>query len=505
MALVITIGGVTKTIKAGSLNIASTASGRTTASFSVVSSDASYRPALDAEVIITQDGTRVFGGLVDRPSEKGLIEGAHAGIVTQISTYDFNQYAERRCVLEGGGFPAGYTLKQCLTSLLGYLSVYGVTLDAGQVDGPTFPEIICEFQQVSEIFNNLMTLTAKYGDPYVWRIDAFKVLRAFQPADLAAPFDITTANGRAVGDVTVEISREKYANRVVLKVPPKQEVNRVESFTADGVTDTFTLQYTPTKLYGHVLIDSGGGETLTTTEFAGTTQWELDTAANTVTRVAGPPTVGTVISVPFDGTFSASATAEDAGEIATYGPWERIVTVESVPSDTTAQAIVDGYLAQFLPTPKTIKYRTRGTGLAPGQVQTITLPARNLSVSALITDVVTRDSQNQLFSDVTAVTGATHQGGWRDVYKVWSGDKLGKAAPIVNQPSVGTGAIVGVTAGPPNRAVQFNRNGSFGGDASFIWYEDENSVVCGDGGSSITAAAFESCQVFGYNNHITDP
>lgn len=502
MALVLTIAGVEKTLKARSLRISSTANGRTTANFTVLSTDGTYRPALDADVQLVLDGVTIFGGIIGHPAERGLLDGASNAIATEISAYDYNQYAERRFVLEGGGFPAGYTLSQCVNSLAGYLTPFGVTVDAGQVTGPTFDgEQIYEFQQVSEIFNALATLTGKYGDPYVWRIDNNKKLRMFQPSTNPAPFDITTANLKAIGDVTVELSREKYANRVVLKVAPSTQTNRVEAFTGDGSTAAFSLQYTPTRT-GVVVVD-GVSETLTSPDYPGTATWTLDPATNEITRTSAPA-VGAVISMTFDGTYSATATAEDAGEIATYGPWEKIITVESVPSDTTAQEIVDGYLAQALVTPKTIKYRTLGAGLAAAQSQTITIAKRNLSVSGIINEVNTTDDGRRLSYDVTVLTGTTVQGGWRDPIKVWSGDKLGKSAPITSTTGNGTGIVSNGRAAPPIRAVQFNKNNAFGGNAAFIFYDTQASLVCGNGGSDITAADFDSCYVLGNNCHITD-
>lgn len=501
MAVVITIAGVTVSIREGSLRIQDTVNGRATASFDIVSLDASYRPALDAEVIITEDGTRIFGGMIDRPMEAGVIPGKCPEIITQVSAFDFNQYAERRWILAGGGFPAGYNIGQMAASLAGYLAPYGVTLDAGQVTGPTFAfEQIYEYRQLRDVLDSVVGLTAKYGDPFVWRIDHYKVFSIYQPSTEAAPFDVSTANGMAIGDIEVETTREKYANRIIVKAMPQAQELRVESFTGDGTTDTFTLQYTPTKMYGYVS-NGSVNETLTTTDFVGSATWTYDATANTIKRETGAPGSGVTVSVMFDGTFSAEASAQDASYLTS--PWEQFLTVDQVPSDTTVQAIADAYLAEYLPIPKTIRYTTLGAGLAPGQVQTVTVAERNLSVSVLITEITTTDFENcALIRHVTAVSGAIAQSSWRDVYKLWAGDKTGSSPqPAV---SMGTGTAVSGGAAPPNRAVQYNKNGSFGGDAAFIWYDDENSIVCGEL-SSITAADFESCQVFGSDNHITDP
>jgi hypothetical protein len=165
--------------------------------------------------------------------------------------------------------------------------------------------------------------------------------------------------------------------------------------------------------------------------------------------------------------------------------------------------LAEGYLARSLETPKTIKYRTFQPGIAPGQTQHILLPLRDIDTDVVITDVSIRDyGKDKLIREVTATAGVSPQDGWRDVYKLWSGDKTGGSA-VVPSPTIGTGAIAGGTAAPPFTSVQFNRSGAFGGDESFTYDENTNSVICGQD-STITSTNFESCQVLGYDNHITD-
>jgi hypothetical protein len=485
MAITLTIGGASKSYRVGSLSMSATANGMTSASFSVRSNDGTYRPALDAEVIITDGATRIFGGLVNKPSEAGVLadaSGAHPAITTRVSAVDFHAYTERRYLNET--IPAG-TLKAALTVIVSYLSDYGVTLDAGQVDGPTLPELVYDYRQVTQALNELMTLTGKYGDPYVWRIDHYKVLSAAQPADVPAPFDITEGDGTTIGDVTVETSRDKYANKIILKVPTRQESNHVETFTGDGSTYIFQLTYTLTKPLGFVNVN-GTDETFAVEGigFDMAVFWLYSSVDNTIRRVEqgnpNPPANGAAISITFDGNYTGFATAEDAGEITANGLWEKVVTVDAVPSDTTAQALADGFLAKSLVTPKTIRYKTFETGLAPGQSQAIDMPSRNVDVTAVITDVVTRDyGTNRLQRDVTLTSGTTPQEGWRDVIKQWSGDKAGSGAGAAASATVGPAVPVSAGPGLPLTSVQFNDNNTFGGNASFTFDKTTTTVKIG--------------------------
>jgi hypothetical protein len=505
MALTLTIAGVTKTLRRGTLNISQTANGRASASFDVISTAGTYRPAADAEVILTEGATVIFGGLLERPIEQGLVNGATVGIVTTVSAVDYHAYLERRYI--NGTFSGG-SLESFLDWLVdGWLDVYGVTVHGSQVTGPTLPELTFDYVRADAALNQVLTLTADAGEPYVGRIDNSKVLRAFQPSTSAAPFNITDDTPEeVVGDIVVETDTDYYRNRVIIKALPRTETARVETFTGDGVTDTFTLQYTLTKHYGYVTDDTSTSpvtnDTLTTIEFVGSAAWTYDPSTNTITREAAPLPNGQVMEIKFDGVFAGAWIASDPS--ATTNPKEIVLQVETAESDATGQAIADAELARRLTAAKKVRYRTHESGLLPGQSQTITVSRRDLAVTATLSDITIQDlGVDILERTVTAVvdTSLTNLGrGFRDDYSTWYGDKAGSTAGI----TVGDGGTANVGPAAPFTSVQFNDSGAFGGKASFIFYKDQNSVSIGDG-SDITAAGFDSCFIAGQNCHITDP
>lgn len=507
------IDGEAKQLRAGTLDAVLVANGRSTASFEIISEDRTYRPSLDAEVFLWEDGDLLFGGLVDKPDEEGLGGGTHPAITTQVNVVSFDAYAERRVVNET--IPAD-TLKAALQVLEPYLTPYGVALDASQVDGPTLPELTYEDTRLDTVLNELATLTADAGQPYVWEISAGKKLRMFQPNTLTAPFDLVGNDLSQVrGDIRVETSRsDDYANKIILKAAPRTEVNHVETFTGDGTTTSFDLAWTPLKIHNYVVLNNGVPELLTWQGigFDLAVQWLFYPPASTgdpwtmrreTTGVPDPPASGHTISVTFEGTFSGRWEAEDAS-FAT-DPWERVITIDALPEGVAGQAFADAELAKRVQENKTVHYVTWEPGIFPGQQQTINVPARDVNANAVVSSVRIRDLVKYLQRSVTAVVDAGQTNlskGFQDDYKIWYGDKTGGASSSVR---AGTGTPVATGPAPPDKSVQFNNSGVFGGDADFIYYEDENSLVCGGGGSSITAGDFESCQAFGYDCHIGDP
>jgi hypothetical protein len=507
VSIAVTIGGVSKSYRVGTFKLMAPANGRSTGSMSIRSNDGTYRPALRAEVIVTENGTRILGGLLQRPSERGILgdnTGNYDAIETAISIADFNSYAELRYV--NGTFPGGSLEAFADWLVAGWLTEYGVSVDAGQVTGPAIPELECIYERADDVLNRVCKITAGLGDPFVWKIDHYKSLRLFQPSTQAAPFDITEGDAtKHFGDITVEIDGTKYANRVVVKVPTKTEIERVETFTGDGSTTIFTPQYTVNRHYGIVHnSESGNYETLRTPDDPDAATWTLDPADNSLT-IGTAPAIGATITFRFDGSYSGEGIAVDAGEIASYGTYEKVIKVDSVPADTTAQAIADGYLAEALLTPKTIKYKTFALGLLPGQSQTITIPLRNISESVVITDIVAQDygKGDRLLRSITAKSGTAATEGWREVYKIWSGDRMG--ASVVTNPVANASVSAGGPHGP-ERSVQTKQLGRFHGDVDFQYDKDTNTLVCGDDfDDSITAAVVANCVVMGLYCEIADP
>ena len=363
-----------------------------------------------------------------------------------------------------------------------------MTLDAGQVDGPTLPALAWNYTRCSDVLNELCTLTAQFGDQYAWEIGPTKILRAYQPTGVAAPFDlIADGNGavrEVIGDIEVETNLEAYANSIIVKVAPRSEVGRIETFAGDGVTSTFSLTYTLTASRGiiHLYeldgITPAGGETFGVPPDT-PLQWSYDQNTNTITRLIGPTDATKIYSLTFDGTFEATGLAQDAAGIAQYGLWERVVLIEEIPEGATAQSLADGYLAQSLPVHTLVRYKTLLHDLAPGQTQTVTVPARDLSGSIIITSVRMREfgparieySVEATFSDDTNI-----RKNYSDIYKLWRGDFMGAGGGGTTQ---GAGTPANLGAAPPIRSNQFNRAGAFGGNASWLFYEEFTTVTLG--------------------------
>lgn len=195
-----------------SASITATANGQDTAHLTVPSYDGSYRPSLDEEIVVDFEDARNFGGIITGVIEHGLAHNPSEGIHNEIEATDFNRLAVERYANED--FPE-QTLKARLTTLVAnYLTASGVLLHSSQADGPTLGASTYRYVRIDDILNE----TASLAEGWIWSISYNKVLRMYEPGTLSAPFNITTpvVSHNWYGDLTVEPTRDNYANRVIV-------------------------------------------------------------------------------------------------------------------------------------------------------------------------------------------------------------------------------------------------------------------------------------------------
>lgn len=486
---VITIGGATKTFQHETMSISATVNGIDTLNAEVISLDGSYRPVLGNEVIVTEDAVRIFGGLVQTVEESGLGGSTTGPISCRISAQDYSSYASRRYV--SATLAAG-TLKSMLTTLVNdYLDDYGVVLHASQANGPTLAEVTFTEQRANQVLDDLCDLAG-----YVWNIDYSKNLRAVASGEIACAYDVEDGDGHALGDVTVETTREDtYANRVYVRVTGAGPATSTETFVAaDGVTGggetRFTAKYPASQsindAYPNQLIIDGTYVSAPigfgATQLPAGTNWYWDYTVSPAQLVYPTgcgqifPTGAEVVSITYAIGYPFTVSASDAGEIASVGLVEVIVDLSEAVTIESAEDIAAAELATRTETQRIVRYATQQVGAAPGMTQTIDLAVRDINNSFLITEVQTVNTTgNAVWRYVTAIESTTYQGSWRDTYRAWMGGLGGSGGGG----SLSSTGAAGSSAAPPNRAVQFNHNGSLGGSSQLLADPDEDGDTYG--------------------------
>lgn len=459
--------------------------GRGTFSCKVTSEDASVRPSEGQTLQASTSAVARFTGEILTAKETGALGvGVGDSITTHILAVDFNHYAERRYVLVT--IPAG-TLKEQITFIVtNYLADKGVTVHAGQVDGPSLPAVTYDYntlRRVKAVLDEICLLAIGY----VWQIDQTKALRAYEPSDNPAPFDIAEGDGNAMDDLEVEPDRSNYANWIFGRFASAARAAYAHLATTDNFTDdeeveaggrTYTFKDTLGSAANQVLIGATVTDSLNNliaAIVAGAGAGTLYTEATTVNTVVtaylrlDETTLTAVALKPGEsGNSSAVSTtaadaewitegsaatafltfgtnerldnivqAKDDDEIGDHGVWDDVVDMLNVYDPTVAQETVDAVLANRLVVPKNVTYPTRGEGLEPGQSQNVNVPIRHINEPILIMGLTATEGDGDLIDyRVTGVTGAKYVPGWHDSVRSWGGGG-----------SSGGGTVVGAGGG----------------------------------------------------------
>ncbi len=436
---------------------------------------------------------RIFAGPILQPTEAGVGGWGRTPIATTINASDFSAYADRRYVNE-------VLLEGPLASQLARLVTYlPVALSPAQVPGPTLPALPCDDVLVRDVLDTLATSAGGW----VWDVDPWGYLRMYQPPADRCPVDVTVGNRLAIGDVTVEPTRTSYTNRVILRFTAGAGTAygffQLTANAADGETVTLgSSTYTFRTAPGTAATDVGIGPDAeasilnlisaivgTTDElgvvsgangsagaflFNGGPAPILKAVANTPGAAGNSVAVATTavagewygeghigletLELGSDAALTNRVVVEDAGEQARHGVWETVIQSPETTDLGLATGLASSYLVAHTPIPRTVRYQTFALGVRPGQVQTITVPARNLNGTFLITDVSSApDPGGRVRKSVTAIESLIVQSGdaWRKLYSQWSGGLSTGGIPIAAPAGGGGGggpAVAGLAAFP---------------------------------------------------------
>jgi hypothetical protein len=168
----------------------------------VVRDGNAYRPAVNADIVVTDDGTRVFGGVLYNMIENDVVDYRHRRVAIDGTGYAF--YADKTLL---NGILAAGTLKSMLTSVVTNIA-HGISVDSGQVNGPTLPAQGFPFKTCGECLGQLEVVSG-----YVTKFDFQQKVSMFAPGSVGAPFALDDTNSTILSlDVTKSL--DNYANTV---------------------------------------------------------------------------------------------------------------------------------------------------------------------------------------------------------------------------------------------------------------------------------------------------
>lgn len=402
----VTIGGVSVTIKAGTMQVHHVIGQRSTADFVVIDANATLH-FYEGQQVIINDGNanRIFLGYVHRSDESapGYIPMREHVVTCEDAVYLGDK---RRAAKAYTNQTAGYIVNDLLTT---YLSAEGVTAGTIQT-GPTIVQATFNYAKVSDC---LRVLAEKAG--FIWNIDQNLQLQFMAPATITAPFSVNSDSDVDEGSMQVSNTSPNYRNRQWIRGIHSTTSAQTETRQGDGKTRAFVMSY-PLNAAPTTFTLNGSAKTL---GIKGVDTGKDFYWAKADPVIAQDPS-GTVLqstdtlSITYVGQFVAIVQSDDlhqqslraTQEGGTTGIVEDVIDGPEMTSTDEAFQVANAKLSKFVVAGQIATFSILKYGLFPGQLLTVTAPEHDITNTAyLIEKVDFIDADPYIEYGITAILG----------------------------------------------------------------------------------------------------
>lgn len=403
-----------------SLSIDDVIDERTTCQFQVIDTAGAKTFAKGQPYEIYDGATLIAAGVIDSAKYRVLPGGQRLHRVTGA---DWHYLADKRVCAEAyASTAAGAIVKDLVDN---YLAAEGVTYTLTSVqDGPTILEAVFNYVPVSQAIESL---TDKAG--YVWYIDVDKILYFMARSTNAAPWAAAKTD-MLDGSVSLESTNSKYRNRQYVRGGKDITDAQTEIAVGDGESRAFVVGYPIAKVPTVEISLNGGAYAAGTVGIRGLDtgkDWYWSKGSNTISQDDSGTVLTAVdkIKVVYQGEFdivilsqSCAAIAEQlAIEGAGTGYNDDVIDDQSISSREAGFQVAAQALNRYGAVSRRLKFRTRRSGLKPGQLLTVTMTEYGLTAAEMLIEAVTISTDSTyVWYDVTAVEGP-EMGSWAQLFK----------------------------------------------------------------------------------------
>lgn len=396
-----------------SLTISNKQNGRNTCSFRLRDRLEGFAPLIGQEVIVEDNGTKIFAGTIDRTRKSIPIRASEKFF--DIECTDFNQLADRHLVPRiFTSQLAGDIVRDIVNT---ELVDEGIT-NGGVEDSFIIEKAVFAYVTAAEAFNDLSRITG-----LSWNIDEDKVMNFFDRATNIAPFKIKEGFGNH-RNVVVTRQREQYRNTQFLRAGNDITDLRTESFVGDGTRAAFVLKFKVALVPAIKLNSVTKTVGIRGVEGGKDFYWSKFEKEITPDDGATPLVLSDDLDVTYQGFFPIIVKSVNSTEVtdrATIeggtGIYEDIVDDPSIENNELALQKVNGLLRRFGTIPEIVSFQTDQNGLKSGQLLTVELPEFGLNGTFLIDSVDINDIDGLILRhDVIALSGE-HLGGWHEFFR----------------------------------------------------------------------------------------
>ena len=429
--VVVTIDGVDRSayLGANSWRWASRLEERATCDFELIVKGPTpyYRPLVGEPVIVTLNGTRIFGGMIDNVDEDEPVKGA--GVFYTVRCKDYAAILDRFLVARKfDGVPAGDMVTVLVRD---YVNAAEGMTTTGVQPGITLGKVVFGYRKASDCIRELATLCG-----FSWYVDEFKDVKFFERATYYAPFSIVDGSNNYLS-LSIKRSGEKYRNVQYIRGGLGVTNSRQESFKGDGSRQSFPLTFPVAGSPAAkpvITLNTGGGPAAQTVGIRNLDdptayQWYYEARDKTISQRDTDAAIAStdILAVTYVGLFPTLALRQDGAKVAERssieggsGVYQAIETDRSIESEDFAEDKALALIRKYGDIPTELRFSTDEAGLRAGQILTVDLPTRGDDLSAkefLIESVTARDLEGlHVRYEVIAASGE-HLGGWASWFR----------------------------------------------------------------------------------------
>ena len=373
MALLLEIDGVDKTssIDWSSLTYTEVLTKEVdTLDFVVKDTPTKYVPSLGDEVVLSQDGGKLFGGVVIERKES-VLGGILIGY--QISCKDWSYYLDGRLVVKS------YENQTVEDIVLDIMSTYttGFTVTHVKPGGPTIESMRFNYEQVSSALTKLAQAVG-----YDWYVDPDMDLHFFDRETNVAPFDLDDTSGNfewrtlEINQSVVDIRNSIYVRGGNYK-RPIAEGDAIDVYEGDGTRQVFPLAYQ----YDNIVVKKNGvSQSIGIDNITDPNTVDvLYNFTEKIIRFPAAPTAGHDVVVYGDAYTPIIAQARDQTSVETYGEFQEVIIDKSITSVSEAQRRAISELTLYAQNTYEAGFKTTETGLKSGQFITLSSVIRDIN------------------------------------------------------------------------------------------------------------------------------
>lgn len=339
-----------------------------------------YRPALNDEVTLYDDATKIFGGYVVKTSEDidGLLK------YFNVSCNDYTYDLDRQLVTETY---SGQTVNAIIADIV---SNYLTGFTTVNVNCATVIDYVqFNYVTVSQCLKILLTFLGNFD----WYVDYDKDIHFFQNTVVPAPFSLSDTSGNFEWpSLQYKGDSGQIRNSIIIQgglVP--LSTTRDYQFSGDGTRTSFvlgdTLDGTPTITVGGVAktvgIDGPDADSMY--------QWMWSALNNSIRSTAGNTAAAGTNNIVVTGypLYPLVAIFENNTSVLAYGVKQFLIQDKTILSQSAAEQRALAEILKYANPTYNGSFATNTDGLKVGQTITISSTLRSISGDFKITEVVT--------------------------------------------------------------------------------------------------------------------